>query len=179
MEEFYVYHVVTEREMVEGQVVVFDESNHNGVYNRVKACMDYLEGKEDEESLKNLVSSNLDTWKKVAYRELALEKVRREEFNDYPSRMACLYVSESYEDALTWATSFLQMGRKVFSIVKLKVKGRMFAGNAFNCFEGKENDSEWNEKKARKYWQNAKNKELLYEYLVDGEILVESIMKTF
>lgn len=179
MEEFTVYHVVTEREMKVNQVVVFGANHTNGVYRRVMATMDILEGKKVGEELEKLITSNIDSWKQVAYRELALEKVRKESFNEYPSRMACLYVSQTYEDALTWATSFHQMGRKVFSIVKLKVEGRLFKGNAFNCFEGKENNSEWNEKKARAYWENASNKEVLYEYLVDGKITVEEILKTF
>ena len=179
MEEFFVYHVVTERNLLLGQTIIFDESNHNGVYNRVNACFDFIAGKQVQEDLKKLISSNLENWKKVAYRERALERVRQNEFTSYPSRMACLYVSQSYEDALTWATSFLQMGRKVFSIVKLKVKGRMFKGNAFNCFEGRENDEAWNDAQARKYWQNAKNKDEIFEYLVDGEISVIDVLKTF
>ncbi|NLP33916.1 MAG: hypothetical protein GX359_01830 [Clostridiales bacterium] len=34
----YVYHVVTEKPMIIGQKFVFDDNNHNGVYNRVITC---------------------------------------------------------------------------------------------------------------------------------------------
>lgn len=178
MEEFYVYHVVTEKEMKLNQEMLFDENNTNGVHKRVSATLDVLEGKKVSEELFNLVNANLEYWKGVALRESALEKVRRAEFDFYPSRMACLYVSQSYEDALTWAESFIAKGRKVFSVVKLLVKGRLFKGNAFNCFEGCD-DSERNESLARAYWQNKENENVLYEYLVDGHIKVVEILKTF
>lgn len=35
----YVYHVVTKKPMSLGQRIIFDESNHNGVYSRVKTFL--------------------------------------------------------------------------------------------------------------------------------------------
>ena len=178
MQEFYVYHVVTEREMKLSQEIFFGENKTNGVHKRVQATLDVLQGKQVSEDLQNIIKENIAYWKGVALREQALENIRRAEFDFYPSRMACLYVSQSYEDALTWAESFVAKGRKVFSIVKLLVKGRLFKGNAFNCFEGCD-DNKTNEDLARAYWQNKDNENVLYEYLVDGHIKVVEILKTF
>lgn len=35
MKELYVYHVVTDRPMHEGQHIIFDETHRNGVWKRV------------------------------------------------------------------------------------------------------------------------------------------------
>ena len=173
MEEFFVYHVVTERNLLSGQTIVFDENNHNGVYNRVNACFDYINGRDVEEGLKKLVSSNLDNWKKVAYRERALERVRQKEFADYPSRMACLYVSKSFEEALSWAEFFAQIGRPTYNIVKLQIDGNCFMGDAEKCFKG-QLSKEQNLILAEEYWKKPfdSSKQGICEMLVDGKITV-------
>lgn len=40
MNEMTVYHVVTDKPMYLGQHIVFNEENHNGVYNRVMDQLD-------------------------------------------------------------------------------------------------------------------------------------------
>ena len=62
----------------------------------------------------------------VALRELALEKVRKEKYPGYPSRMAALYVSKSYKEAEQWADYFASLGRPTYSVVKIKVNGCVF-----------------------------------------------------
>ena len=44
----------------------------------------------------------------VALRELAMEKVRREKYPQYPSRMAALYVSRTYREAEQWGDYFAE-----------------------------------------------------------------------
>lgn len=72
----------------------------------------------------------------VALRELALEEVRREKYPDYPSRMGCLYVSETLRESQNWADYFISLGRPTFQIVKVKVTGNRFVGDAAKCFDG-------------------------------------------
>ena len=73
----YVYHVVTDRPMVLGQRIIFDENNRSGVYQRVM---------EREELVKDVYAHPekyplpLEHHLDVAIRELALEQVRREKF---------------------------------------------------------------------------------------------------
>lgn len=174
----YFYHVLTEKPMKLGQVIVFDENNQNGVAKRVQATLDYINGKKISEELQSLITIDVERWKKVAFRELALEKVRKNEFSNYPSRMACLYVSISLAEAEKWANWFIDAGRKVYSIVKLTTSGNIFQGDAMNCFDGVGDDSDL--LKARNYWGNiTKNINPVWETIIDGNITVIEIIKEF
>ena len=64
--------------------------------------------------------------------ELALEKVRRKKYPQYPSRMSCLYVSKNFDEADNWGKYFAKIGRPTYSIVKLKIEGNCFIGDAAN-----------------------------------------------
>lgn len=113
----------------------------------------------------------------VALRELALEQVRVEKYPNYPSRMACLYVSKTLEEAEKWFDYFVSLGRPTFQIVKLQVNGNMFYGDAENCFDGKLSEKE-NLILAEKYWKNEDfNESSIIEMLVDGDIEVVKIVK--
>ncbi|GFP75447.1 DUF2441 domain-containing protein [Clostridium fungisolvens] len=179
MEAIYFYHVVTEKPMKLGQKILFDENNHNGVYNRVMTFKRIVEGEDVHGEIADLIKSDLDKWGKVAYRELALEEVRREEYCNYPSRLACLYTSRTLEEAKKWAQFFKNAGREVYSIVKLKVQGNVFDGDACNCFDGTKNKED-NSEKARHYWGlDIENHNPVIETLVDGEITVDEIIEDF
>lgn len=179
MEVIYVYHVVTEKPMILGQKILFNENNHNGVYNRVLTFKRIIDGEDICGEIGDLIKSDLDKWGKVAYRELALEKVRSEEYYDYPSRLACLYTSRTLEEAKKWAEFFKNVGRNVYSIVKLKVQGNVFDGDACNCFDGTKNEED-NIQRARHYWKmDIENENPIIETLVDGEITVVEIIDDF
>lgn len=169
----YVYHVVTERPMILGQSIVFDENNHNGVYSRIMAFKRLSEGETAYDETSEMIKSDMEKWSKVSYRELALEKIRKEHYPSYPSRMACLYTSRTFDEARQWAQFFESIGRTVFSIVKLRVSGRVFDGDACNCFDGVGDDSDY--KKAYDYWQVKKTDKPVIETLVDGVIVVEEL----
>lgn len=179
MEAIYVYHVVTEKPMRIGQKILFDENNHNGVNNRVMTFKEIIDGEDVHGEIVDFIKSDLDKWEKVSYRELALEKVRCEEYRNYPSRLACLYTSRTLEEAKNWAQFFKNVGRDVYSIVKLKVQGNVFDGDASNCFDGT-TDEEDNIEKARHYWKmDIENENPVIEALVDGEITVYEIIEDF
>lgn len=107
MAENYLYHVVTERPMKLGQIISFDHNHHNGVYHRVMACKKILDGDKPIDKDSEFINSNLEYWTVRTYRELALEKVREENYPNYPSRMSCLYTSKTLADAKMWANSFI------------------------------------------------------------------------
>ncbi len=179
--ELYLYHVVTEKSMQPGQVIIFDENHYNGIYNRVMTCKKILDGDHPVDELSKFINSNLDYWTVRTYRELALEKVRKEKYTNYPSRMSCLYTSKTLSDAEMWAASFINSNRKVYQIVKLRTDGRRFNGDAYNIFDGT-GDEEVNNKNADYYWANKLNrfgKEPLVETLIDGRIEVVEIIKDF
>ena len=175
METITAYHVVTDRPMTVGQHIIFDEDHHSGVYNRVMALKEaaadvYAHPEKYELSLEH----HLD----VALRELAMEEVRREKYPEYPSRMAALYVSRELDESRQWGEFFARIGRPTYAIVELKITGRVFVGNACNCFDGTP-DKDANLAKAERYWQKLPNEddEYIWEMLVDGDIEVVRIVE--
>ena len=175
MEAITAYHVVTDRPMSVGQRIIFDENHHSGVYSRVMALADTaVDVYAHPEKYELPLEHHLD----VALRELAMEEVRRAQYPQYPSRMACLYVSKELEEARRWGEFFARIGRPTYAIVELRITGRVFEGNACNCFDGTP-DKAANLTKAAHYWQNLPNEdnEYIYEMLADGDIAVVRIVE--
>jgi len=173
----YAYHVVTDRPMYVGQQIIFDESHHSGVYRRVYDKLDIVneiyanQSDYDAETLEHHIS--------VALRELALEEVRQKKYPQYPSRMGCLYVSETLEEAEQWGKFFVEIGRPTYHIVKLKVEGNCFVGDATKCFKGQPSKEE-NLRLAEIYWESKAddfNPQAVREMLVNGHITVVEIVK--
>ncbi len=172
------YHVVTERPMYVGQRIIFDEQHHSGVYDRVmekKGIVDDIY-KHPE----SYVSEELEHHTKVALRELALEEIRLAEFTEFPSRLGCLYVSRTLEEAEKWFDFFQSLNRPTLQIVKVNVEGKVFEGNANRCFDGTV-DKLKNLELARLYWINGAKKDEeqnpVVEILVDGTIEVLEIIR--
>ena len=167
------YHVVTERPMYLGQEIIFDDNHHSGVYKRIQ--------KEKELVNKLYLGYDIkltDDLKK-ALREYALEEVRVKYFSNYPSRLSCLYVSKTLEEALFWYNTFIEQGRPTYQIVKVSVDGSSFTGDAWNCFKGTK-DKNKNLELAYNYWNNLDNlkgEKPIVETLVDGKIKVIEIIK--
>lgn len=171
------YHVVSDKPKFAGQRFKVDEEHPNGVYERVQEQLEIVEDiyKNPEKYEGTALSHHVD----VALRELALEKVRKEKYPQYPSRMAALYVSKTYEEAERWADYFARLGRPTYSVAKIEVNGRCYHGDAYKCFDGTISEAE-NLKQAEIYWLNGPNEdghEPIVEVLVDGEIEVVEIMK--
>lgn len=167
------YHVVTEKPMELGQVMVFDEYRHNFIYKKVIK----LHAKVKRVYEKNLKVEDEEL--KKALREYALEEVREKEFPNYPSRLSSLHVSRTLKEAEVWYNLYISQGKKTYQIVKLEVKGNSFTGDAWNTFDGTNNKEE-NLRLARNYWNNGPNsvgEEPVYETLVDGEMKVIEIVK--
>lgn len=177
MKEVYAFHVVTDRPMEAGQHIIFDEVHHNGVYQRVIEKIEIV----DDIYLhpENYAPESLEHHTRVAMRELALEKIRERSYPEHPSRMSCLYVSESIEEANQWAKLFIRWNRPTHSIVRLKIIGNIFVGDANNCFDAVINENE-NLLLAKRYWRNSCNLKLakpIKEILVNGDIEVMEIVK--
>lgn len=171
------YHVVSDRPKEVGQHFVLDENHPNGVHDRVYAEMSVVEDiYKNPDKYKGVeLTHNVD----VALRELALEKVRREKYPQYPSRMAALYVSQTYEEAERWGDYFARIGRPTYSIAKIEVSGNCYYGDAYKCFDGTISEEE-NLRSAEIYWRNGQNEdghEPIVEVLVDGDIEIIEIMK--
>ncbi len=179
MNHFFAYHAVTERPMALGQHILFDDTHHSGVWERVHAHLPQVEAIYANPAA--YAGQTLDHHLDVALRELALEEVRKARFPEYPSRMSCLYVSEALENALLWAKWFHEWGRPTFQVVKLRITGRAFVGDANNCFDGTPDKAE-NLRQAEHYWRNLPNvdgERPIPEMLVDGDLEVVEIIETY
>ncbi|SCC26635.1 DUF2441 domain-containing protein [Bacillus mycoides] len=191
--EFYSYHIVTKNKMKLGQTIHFDKNQTNTLYHF------FFEREQlnsyDEDSIQILKSHYLNEELHInnenakvvmnyidqtirAVRETIVEMVRLQEFPEYPSRLSCLYASQSYEDALKWKALFDSYNRKVLQIVKLRVIGSSFEGDG-NLLP-KEDGIPFAQKieQAKEYWKgNVRNE--LPELLINGEIEVVEIIDDF
>ena len=191
--EFYVYHIVTGNKMEIGQIIEFNKSQHNKLYHfffdkeqvnsngddfiRLLYKQDIKEGLVlNEEDAKVAIQYVNQTIR--AIREVIAEMVRLQEYPDYPSRLSCLYAAKSYHDALKWKELFDIYNRKVLQIIKLRVNGHSFEGDA--SLLPNEDGSPFSQKieQARQYWDgNVKNE--LPELLVNGVMEVVEIVEDF
>ena len=171
------YHVVTDRPMHAGQILLFNETSETGVARRVRekrAAVEQICAHPDRYD-----ADSMEHHTRVALRELALEDVRKRKYPHFPSRLNCLYVSRTLEEAEIWAQSFIRWQRPTFHIVRVALHGRVFTGDAHNCFAAA-TDWEANLLLAERYWQNLPNLHNLppvREILADGTIEVLEIVK--
>ena len=176
-ENLYFYHVISDIPKEKGEHIILDETHPNKVHERVYSQIETVEDiyKHPERYINRELSHSVD----VALRELALEKVRKEKYPEYPSRMASLYVSCSFEEAEQWADYFARLGRPTYGIAKIKVNGRSFEGDAYKCFDGTISEEE-NLRQAEIYWENGINEDdhrSIVEILADGDIEIVEIVK--
>lgn len=177
MEEQYFFHVISDIPKKVGEHIILDNKHPNGVHKRVYEELETVNDiyNNPEKYKDTELTHKVD----VALRELALEKVRKEKYSEYPSRMASLYVSKSYEEAERWGDYFAKLGRPTFGIAKIKVTGRVFEGDAYKCFDGVTDEQE-NLRMAEIYWQNGANEdghESIVEILADGDIEIVEMVK--
>jgi len=192
-EAFYAYHLVTKKKSVLGQVIHFDKKKKNALYNfffekerlnsKGEDFIQILYGNYANDGL-HLNRENAEVAIKYvsqtirAIREAIVEMVRLEEHPEYPSRLSCLYAARSYEDILKWEKLFNSFNREVLQIVRLKVTGNYFEGDA-NLLP-KEDGVSFSKKidQAREYWKSNGTSDLP-ELLIDGKIEVVEIIKEY
>lgn len=171
------YHVISDLPKKAGDHLRLDAAHPNRVRQRV---MEQLQAVEDiYRHPEAYAGKDLSHEVRVALRELALEKVRQEKYPQYPSRLASLYVSATYEEAERWADYFIRLGRQTYGIAKIAVHGNLFSGDASKCFDGTP-DEEKNLRLAELYWQNGPNDNgaaPITEILADGDIEIVAITK--
>jgi hypothetical protein len=177
VEEQYFYHVISDVPKCVGEHLILDEDHPNGVFKRIQEQKEMIEDiARNPEKYKD---EELSYPVQVAIRELALEKVRKEKYPQYPSRMASLYVSKSFKEAEQWGDYFAKLGRPTYGIARIWVNGNVYEGDAYKCFDGVI-DEEENRRMAEIYWQNGENedgRERIVEILADGDIEFVEIVK--
>lgn len=191
--EIFAYHIVTHEKMDLGQIISFDDNQHNTLYRfffekeqmnskgedslRILQSHYTSDGlylnKEDAEVVSRYMGQTIR-----AIREVLTEMVRLQEYPHYPSRLSCLYAAKTYEDALKWKELFDSYNRKVLQIVKFRVKGSYFEGDA--ALLPKEDGEPFARKiaQAKEYWKGNVINELP-ELLINGKIEVVEIIDDF
>lgn len=175
--EMYFYHVISDLPKYKGEHIIMDEQHPNRVHMRVYEHID--EVKDILANSQKYEGQELSHEVDVALRELALEKVRKEKYSEYPSRMASIYVTKSFEEADQWGEYFARLGRPTYGIAKVKVNGNIFEGDAYKCFDGTPYEDE-NLRMAERYWRNGENEDgerPIIEILADGDIEIVDIVK--
>ncbi|MFP7394040.1 DUF2441 domain-containing protein [Niallia circulans] len=191
--EFTAYHIVTNKKMMLGQIINFDEHQKNTLYDffflkeqlndQNKEFMQILDNNYTDTGL-HLDKENADVVVQYAghtmraIREVIAEMVRLQDFPNHPSRLSCLYAAKSYEDVLKWKALFDSYKRKVLQIVKLHVSGNYFEGDGELLPNLEAVPFHKKMEQAREYWKgNVKNE--LPELLINGRIAVMEIIHEY
>lgn len=181
------YHLVTRVPMEEGQIIDFSDDNYNRLYDfwmkrearRADGADVFRVLEEDDFS---------DAGKSVIYdyvynqsravRETICELVRITYFSDKPSRLKCLYVCKTLEEAYKWKENFEKYNRKILQLVELSSDGESFTGDAAFLPEVNGDSFEKKMEQAKRYWSGETKGELV-ETILGGKIKVEKIIEDF
>ena len=107
-------------------------------------------------------------------RELMFEEVRKELNPNLPSRLKCLYVCKTKKEIKDWIDIFRRTNKKDFQILKLKLTGSIFVGDA--SFILRQYISLNRKKEQAKMYWNGEKKDKINEYLFVGTAVVEDIL---
>lgn len=138
------YHAYSGERVSIGDIFVFNSQIHNKMYDEVYYNEYKIDGIDANELLihKKRNQENdftndefellLNTINNDAFvlRELALEEVRKEKYSNYPSRLSCLYVTKTKEDAISWSKILKRNKKKCKQVLTLELTGDIF------CFDG-------------------------------------------
>lgn len=113
-------------------------------------------------------------------RELAFEEVRKQSYSNCPSRLRCMFLTDSKEQCLKGVKTFYQKGHGTFfQAVAVKLTGTLFyaisecairAGLSYNDYV----------KMAHKYWsQSQEQTDTIKEILFEGEAEIVEILDEF
>ena len=138
------YHAYSGEKVNVGDVLVFNSGTHNKMYGEVYNNEYKTDGIDANELLINKKRNNdrefsieefelvLNTINNDAFvlRELALEEVRNSKYPSYPSRLSCLYITKTKEEATNWIKILKRNKKKCKQVLTLELTGEIF------CFDG-------------------------------------------
>lgn len=171
------YHAYSGEKVNVGDVLVFNSGTHNKMYDEVYNNEYKIDGIDANELLINKKRNNdrefsveefelvLNTVNNDAFvlRELALEEVRKSKYPAYPSRLSCLYITKTKDDAINWIKILKRNKKKCKQVLTLELTGEIF------CFDGnlmKRQNASYQKhlENAELYWNsiNSNNSEILF-----------------
>lgn len=175
------YQVATDRNYKVGDIIEFGETYNgqghriynskfnDGKYSYHKLGFNYVNGKNifKNKSLMIEICKSLQE-SDFVLRELAAEEVRKEKYSCFPSRLKCMFLSESKQVVLDNLKIFYQKGYGThFQAIAVKLDGRLFYARSKGL---QRNGSSYGEylQIADEYWSQDQNsnddvKEILFE----------------
>lgn len=185
-DEIY-YHINTGQNLQVGDILEIGKRFNNfyyEIYNiehleKGKDANQYLINMKKEKNLvlnsdiANLIFKTINDSAMIT-RELMFEEVRKELNSNLPSRLKCLYVCKTKKEIKDWINIFRRTNKKDFQIVKLKLTGSIFIGDA--SFILRQNISLNRKKEQAKMYWNGEKKDKINEYLFVGTAVVEDIL---
>lgn len=189
MENNIYYHITSIKKMNVGDVLHF-ENEYNNFYNELISIKHFNNNKNDANEImtdlfskKKLTFDSISDFKTVyntvsddsfILRELIFEEVRKKYYPNCPSRFKCMFILKTKEEVDEWLNIFKRTKNKPLQIVKLKLDGNVFLGNA-NFILRKNNSIIDKISAAKSYWSGDKTK-LIPEYLFLGTATVIEVM---
>lgn len=193
VKDVILYQVATDRDYKVGDILEFGE-NYNGQGNRIYNSK-FNNGRESyhKQGFKYADSKNIFKNKSLivemskalsesdfVLRELAAEQVRKEKYNEFPSRLKCMFLSEKREVVLDNLKTFYQRGNgNHFQAIAVKLDGVLFYARSKAL---QRNGSSYGEylKIADEYWsQDQDSNEEAKEILFEGKVEVIEIIDEY
>ena len=160
---------------------VFNSNFYEGDLTLAKMGFNYVDSKNKKKDSDLVVKLSKGLAESdFVIRELAVEKVRHEKFPNYPSRFACMFLSDSREEVLKNIKTFYKKGYGTcFQAVAVKLNGKLFTVKEFPMPRGGYSYGEYLNL-AEKYWsQNENSQETTKEILFEGEAEIVEILDEF
>lgn len=190
VKDLVLYQVSTDRNYKVGDILEFGKIN-NGQGNRIENSKFYDSNNVSfaNKGFKYLDSKNIFKNKKIikemskalaendfVLRELATEEVRKENFSYYPSRLKCMFLSNSKEVVLENFKTFYKKGVGThYQAIAVKLNGKIFIASGVGLLRNGLSYLEYKEH-AFKYWsQDQKFDDEIKEILFEGTAEVVEI----
>lgn len=180
VKDLILYQVATDRDYKVGDILEFGKVN-NGQGERILNSKFYDELPFYNKGFNYLDSKKMFKDKKLilqlskalaevdfVIRELAVEEVRKAKFAECPSRLKCMFLSNSKEVVLNNFKTFYQKGIGThYQAIAVKLNGKIFISSSVGLVRGGLSYGEYKEL-AEKYWSqlqdaNEEIKEILFE----------------
>lgn len=105
-------------------------------------------------------------------REEAFEKVRREQFSEYPSRYSCLFMSDSIENAQYWAGKLRPRANNVQCVQVELLSGKYIMVDE-HIYDIQHFSNDYMRAEALMYWRGVMTGDPLITLLFDGEFRID------
>lgn len=193
VKDLVLYQVATDRNYKVGDVLHFGEEDNFQAYRVWNSKLYDDKGRFAKQGYDFFQSKKIFANKKLVkklskaieeadfiIRELAIEEVRKTKYPDEPSRLRCMFLTDSKEDCLKGVKTFYQKGHGGhFQAIAVRLNGKVFCAKEKAIGRWGLSYKEYS-KLADEYWsQNQNSNVKIQEILFEGEAEVIEIMDEY